>query len=135
MFEYFYYRLYIMYKKKEKGISIFSATMAISMIHICILFSLVVTIKLTFNGFLSEQLEYLKSIDRNNLKFAIVIITFLLLGFEYLYFRIRHQKIIAKYSKHSANKWFDPWMMYLFVAIILVIPFFYWKFLIFLGAR
>lgn len=135
MFEYLYYRLFIMYKKKEKESSGFSAVIVICMIQICIFFSLFVTAKMTFNGLFSDSLEYLKTIDKNKLKFVIVIAAFALFVIEYFYFRKKREKIILKYSNHPANKWFKPWMLYIFVIIILAIPYFYWQLLVLLGIR
>jgi hypothetical protein len=119
-------------KVKEKESSGFTATIIISLILYTIFICLFIVLNMTFLGVLSD---WLRTLNRNVLIATVLILMIILEITIFIYYKKKRDKIISKYSKRPANKWFKPWMLYIFAALIMSMPYFYWQLLVLLGIR
>ena len=125
MFDYIYYRLYKMYRDKEGDTTGFAAAIALSLIQFCIVFSIFIILNMIFLGVLSG---WLNEIGRTKVTAGFISFGVILFLFNFFYYKKNRDKVIAKCENHPANKWFRPWMLYIFVLIILfVIPVLCWQ--------
>ena len=87
MFDYIYYRLYLLYLKKEKGISpISTSAMYLSFIQLLVIYSIVMIVNITMHGDLFKDLT---DLNKNFLKIGIVIFALILDLFNYFYYKKR----------------------------------------------
>lgn len=121
MFDYFYYRLYLLYNEKEKGSNAdSSAACALSAIQIIMLFSFYLLI----NFVTDWKFDLRKYKDNKDIAMIIGGVFAAFLGWlNYKYYKKRRPKLLKKYAQAKANKWFRCWMLYLFALFSLTIPF------------
>jgi hypothetical protein len=117
-----------MYKEKEHDATGYAAALYLSLIQFLIVFSIFIMLNMIFLGVLSSWLnKIMGSIETIAVAIPLAIILVL---FNLFYYKKRRKKVIVKYKNHSANKWFRPWMLYIFMLIILfVLPFLCWQLL------
>lgn len=123
MFDYFFYRLYILYRNKEKGINpISTSAIYLSFLQLLILFSIVMSINITFHGSLTNDLS---DINKIILKIGIVIFLFLIYVFNYFYYKRKHKVLLTRFKNHPLNKKFKEWMLFFLGIGLLIFPFVY----------
>jgi len=137
MFDYIFYRLYKLYKTKEKesdGPTIFSAILCLSFLQflllVCITMSIdafVIAISETQYSFLSAILHKYSKSEQN----LTVLILFSLWNIHnYFYYKKKYKKLIIKYKNHPLNNKFKPWMLYFVAVGFIAFPIFLYKILI-----
>jgi hypothetical protein len=125
MFDYIYYRLYKVYKEKEHDTIGYAAALYLSLIQFLTLASILIMLDMIFSKFLHN---WLNEIGRTTAIVGVISFQIILLAFNFFYYKKNRQKVIDKYKNHPANKWFRPWMLYIFMLIILfVLPFLCWQ--------
>jgi len=123
MFDYIYYRLYLLYLKKEKGISpISTSAMYLSFIQLLVIYSIVMIVNITMHGDLFKDLT---DLNKNFLKIGIVIFALILDLFNYFYYKKRCKALIMRFKNHPLNKKFKVWMLYVVCTGLFLFPFLY----------
>jgi hypothetical protein len=120
-FDYIFYRLYIVYNKKEST-PLVSAVTAILILQICIAFFIIMITDFSTNYIIRS---YLQQFNKLNLKVGIVITCLLLDILNYFYYKKRLKILLRKYNHHPWNKKFKVWMLYFVGAGLLILPFLY----------
>lgn len=120
VFDYIFYKFYLLYKKKEGSMALSSATSAITFIQIVSICSGVLTFFIVFNRI--STLEYPKN------KHAVIIVSIIVFSItldilNYLRFKKKLQTILRRYQKHRFNKWFKNWMLVIPFVALPVFPF------------
>lgn len=114
MFDYIFYRLLIFYQKKNpKSFPISTSTLYLSGMQFFMAFCVFMTINVFLRGELSKGLV---DMNRNWLKFEIVVLFFVLELFNYLKYK-KKEKIDflkGKYKNHHLNNVIKPWMFIVF---------------------
>ena len=121
MFDYVFYRLFLMYKKKEKVGHLFSATAAITCLQIVLLFSIALTINFLTDGMIFSVRPKEGYEDLGYIIAGILPVIMALLN--YLRFKKKLQSILLKYRNYKANKWFKNWMIFFIPILMFAFPF------------
>lgn len=123
MFDYIFYRLYIFYDKKEKGVSpISTAVLYLSVLQFLMVFFVYMIVNISLRGKISlKELP----IDVAYLKIGFVVLSLLLDIFNYITYKRKYKTLVDKYKNHPLNKKFKVWMLYLLGAGLFLLPFLY----------
>ena len=120
MFDFFFYRLYVFYEKKERnGDSVWTAALYVTLLQFLMLYSVVIFIDIFSNKVL------LTSVFHGN-KMLATFISVVILNSLFLFnrYRYRHklETIISKYKKCPGNTWFKIWMIAVIMMVLLLSP-------------
>ncbi len=135
MFNYIFYRLYKLYRVKEKEsakVTIFNTVGIVSLLQVLLLFSIIMSVNGLVMYFSSTHYNFLSILRRYSkldIKIIVVILFISWDTFNYFYYKKRYKKLIIKYKNHPMNKKFKPWMLYFISIGFLAFPFFLNKFL------
>ena len=136
MFDYIFYRLYKLYKTKEKDSdvsTIFSATLYLSFLQylllLCIIMStdaFVIAISETRYSFSTALFQ---TYPKPKAELAILILFVLWNIYNHFYYKKKYKELIVKYKNHPLNNKFKPWMLYFVAVGFIAFPIFLYKML------
>ena len=123
MFDYIFYRLYVLYNKKEKGSApISSAAVFLSFLQILTAFFIYMVVNISLRGKIDiKQLL----INDDSIKLGLVIVAILLDVFNYFFYKNRIGLLLEKYRNSPLNRKFKVWMLYLIGTALFLFPFLY----------
>ncbi len=123
MFDYIFYRLYVFYNKKEKGISpISTATIYLTFFQALIVFFIYMMINFSLNqGISTDKFQ----INKTYFKISITIVAILIQTLNYFYYKKKLDKIKLRYQSSSVNKKFKLWMFVVLCLGLFTLPFIY----------
>ena len=120
MFDFFFYRLYVFYEKKERnGDSVWTAALYVTLLQFLMLYSVVIFIDIFLDKVLLTSVFHGNKILVTVVSIAILLVIFLSNRYHY---RHKLETIISKYKKCPGNKWFKIWMIAAIMMVLLLSP-------------
>jgi len=123
MFDYIFYRLYIFYNKKEKGVApISTAVLYLSVLQILMAFFIYMIVNISLRGKINSNELF---IDSTYLKIVFVVFALLLNLFNYSIYKRKYKILINRFRSHPMNKRLKVWMLYILGTGLFLLPFLY----------